>query len=234
MKTKADKKGAYQCIRCSAIYADSVSFCWTCGASGLVLPRSWRPSEVRMARHSQPVTARELATRKHVTFSVARYPELRLGPGCLLTLQGPPAAHKSTMATLVADSLRPALYLPLEEKVGAVLAGRLQRLECYAQDMIFDTPRTVGELVDLVEEHRPRCLVIDSVQMAALVPDDALELARGMNGVVIAVCQENKSKQAAGSAQWLYLCDVLIRVLDGQWTIEKSRFQLSGVTGSVL
>ena len=66
---------------------------------------------------------------------------------------------------------------------------------------------TVAELVALIDHHSPRCVVVDSVQVCSLLPEDALAIARGGKQIVIAVCQDTKDGKAAGSAQWLFLAD---------------------------
>jgi len=223
----------YVCSACATIYRRQTEFCVRCFRSGIIVPRFIRPADEILP--SQPgKTANELAAANTRSFQLKAYPELRLGPGSLLCIHGGPGQGKTTWSLKAAEAMRPALVCPLEEGFSPVLTERLQRLELRHADMHFEIPSSVTELVARCDKLNPRCLVIDSVQMSSLLPEDLLKLARSRKFVLIALSQHTKAGECAGSHQLQHLADVVVRVEAMKWHLEKSRYQAATLVGDVL
>ncbi len=228
-----DRAYPFECAGCGTRSSRLTEWCLNCARSGLICARTWRPVD-KILPPTPGLNAKSLAAMDQKIFRVGNYPDLFLGPGACVLGHGPPGAMKSTWALRVCESLRPALYFPLEEGISPVLAGRLRRLEIRSEDIVFEMPRTLAGVFAAVEAHSPFCIVLDSIQCSTLSPEDVLSLARSRQGVVLAICQERKDGGLKGNNSWPHLADCVVKIDEGKWSVEKSRYQACNAGGSVL
>jgi predicted ATP-dependent serine protease len=128
------------------------------------------------------------------------------------------------MSILIASKLRPCVYLALEEGLNESFADKLRRLEVRYDDFYVEVPSTVAELVNVVRERSPRCVIIDSIQASSLIPRDVRAIASMTAGLVVAVSQVNRAGDVSGSASWDHEADVLIQTEAMAFKTTKDRF----------
>ena len=164
--------------------------------------------------------------------SVAR--DLRIQRRALVVIGGPPGAGKSTLALrLLCAPGTPAVLLSAEERLGASVGERLERLGIHRADLHVVGRGSVDALVDFIREKRCRLLCVDSVQATSLLPSDLRGLINALDlDALIAVSQVTKTGDLRGTHQLRHEADVVIEVVDGgQWNVTKSRFAATGVAG---
>ena len=87
--------------------------------------------------------------------------------GSVTLVGGEPGAGKSTLLLQMANSLaktaRTVLYVSAEESPGQVRL-RATRLGALAPRLLLATQADVPNILDLVEEHQPEVLIVDSIQ----------------------------------------------------------------------
>lgn len=222
----------YVCVGCRALLRENGGLCPSCFRSGLIFAR-YR----RVADDFQPqvpcATAKDLVTSVSHTFSLETCPGLILGPSAFVGVHGAPGGGKTTLALKIADELSPSIFLPLEMGLGPLLASMLQRLEIVSPEVEFHEPRGLPEIFALAQHPQAHCLVIDSLSVSTLRPDDVRSIARANNIVVIGTLQETKNGSFRGSNEWLHAADVMVSVENMRWTVSKSRYQAPGLEGEV-
>ena len=180
-----------------------------------------------MRTQMQTASARELVARKWTTVESRAYPQLSVSRGALVAVWGQPGSGKSTWATRYVDQLEaPVVYFSAEEKLGPTLAARLERCGVMRADFHAVGQASIDELVAFCRARHAAALVIDSVQVTALRPEDLRRLleAAGIDVLVYAL-QATKDGQAAGSLSYLHEADVVVEVAAMTWRITKSRYQ---------
>ena len=222
----------YVCVGCRAVLREHGGLCPSCFRSGLIFSRYRRVADEYLPT-VPGVTAQELARSLSRVFTVEACPGLLLGPGAFVVTHGGPGAGKTTQLLKVADSLQPSVAVMLEMGVGPLLASMLRRLEIVTQHVTFHEPRDLPAIFELAKTPQLRCLLIDSLSVSTLRPDDARSLA-GANGIVVwGTLQETKSGTFRGSNEWAHAADVILSVADMRWTLTKSRYQEIGLQGTV-
>ena len=206
--------------------------CPCCLRSGLIFSRHHRVANEYLPK-VPGVTAHDLARSMARVFGIDACPGLVLGPGAFVVVHGAPGQGKTTQALRVVDCLQPSIAVMIEMGVGPLLASMLRRLEIVSKDITFQEPRTLPEIFTLAETPGLRCLLIDSLTVSTLRPDDARSLARANNIVVWGTLQETKSGTFRGSNEWAHAADVILEVDKMQWTLRKSRYQPEGISGDV-
>lgn len=162
-------------------------------------------------------------------------PGVRIQPRALLLIAGPPGAGKSTLALSLANtSSGPVVLFSAEERLGAAVGERLSRLGIHRGDFHIVGRATVDELVGLCRKTRASVLVIDSVQATTLLPDDLRTIINNLGlQMLIGTSQMTKDGSLRGSLELLHEADLVINIEDEQWSVTKSRFSPTGVSGRV-
>jgi predicted ATP-dependent serine protease len=153
------------------------------------------------------------------------YPSLRIGRQALVALYGPPGGGKSTFLFKFLDGVEgEVLYLSLEEGLSDTVVDRLRRLEVCRGDFRIGYARTVDEIADLVNKHRPNAIGLDSLSITTLTVDDLMRLSSCVGVPVLFSLHTTKDGLPAGSMTTLHAADVVLRVGGMRWAVEKSRF----------
>jgi predicted ATP-dependent serine protease len=205
--------------------------CPRCFATGTMVARYERVAD-QLVPESAGTTAYDLARRTQSVITTQAYPDLRFGRDSLLVLVGPPGGGKTTMGLRMAEGFQSSAFAACETGIGPALGETLQRLEIRSPNLRIEEPRSVRSLMELATG-KVRSIVIDSVNMTTLQPEDLVGMARGNGIVVIAICQVTKAGLPAGSNRLIHAADVVVWVENMHWKITKSRFQANG-EGEVL
>jgi len=216
----------YFCWRCGSRYPTHQAWCTVCQDSGTVVIEPIRPS-AQMRTQMQAASARDLVGRKWTLVESAAYPELCLSRGALVALWGQPGSGKSTFATRFANGLVGAVtYYSAEEKLGPTFAGRLERCGVTRADFFAVGQASIDDLCEFCSSVRAVALVVDSVQMTTIRPEDLRRLLEAASvDVLVYILHATKENAAAGSNAYLHEADVVVQAADLQWTLTKSRYQ---------
>ena len=230
---RTERLRGFECAVCGATTVEQVSngMCPRCWSTGTLVAHHERLADALLP-DTPGITARELARRDQSLFEVSAYPGLKLARDALVVPVGPPGGGKTTMGLRLAEALQPSVFAACETGIGPALAETLRRLEIRSPSLWIEEPKSVRRLVQLANRDI-RCLVIDSVNMTTLLPEDLVGLARGFGVVVVAICQVRKDGLPAGTNRLQHAADVVIEVEKLRWCITKSRFQAKG-EGEVL
>ncbi len=208
------------------------AWCPRCLASGAWVPGGSRPVDSALAAAERPTTAAAVCRR---SWALTTCPETGLAwaPPALAMLFGLPGAGKSTLALQIAASAsRPIAFVAAEQPAGPPLArmlhlaGLSSRTDCaiYRRADASDLARHAAE---------GDVILLDSIQMLTLRPEDARQLCDLGASLVIVVSQSRKDGWYRGESGWLHEADLALQVEDGGWTAVKSRFQPAGATGPI-
>jgi len=220
------------CEACQTMLEENPHLCPHCFTLGRIFRRYHRKAS-EYAPNVKGVTAHELIKTRSTTFPIECLPGVKVGPSCFIILWGPPSGGKSTLGLKMASEFLPSAYLPLEMKIGPLLAEMCARLEVVSPKVRFEEPQCQRD-VFAVAQSGVRMVVIDSVTVATLTPDDVHRIVRGSNVIVVGILQATKAGLAAGPAAWLHASDCTLHVEDMKWELEKSRFQPTGLKGDVV
>jgi len=163
------------------------------------------------------------------------YPDIKVLAGAMAVTYGGPGAGKSTMATKWLDGVKgPVLYVALEEGLGPAVSERLSRLAVRRSDFHVLSGGNVDDLVEEVVRVKAQAMCLDSVTVSQLLPSEVRQLQETARlPLLIGTCQVNKAGAAAGVKGWTHEADVVVRVEGGEFTLEKSRYQGTGLQGGV-
>lgn len=225
----------YHCRRCKTEFPAFVGWCPICLTDGSVGPVLHRPS-ADVDREPQVTTARELAAAHWTMLEIPACAGLRVLRGALVLLYGPPGAGKSTLGLRMLDSIAgPVVAVMAEEALGPAVGERLARLAIRRDDFVIVGRSSIDDLARTVREHRARALLIDSFSATSLLPNDARHLLQRLGlHALLGVLQVNKQGDMAGRQEWAHEADVVLRVEEGRWHVDKTRFQADRPTGEVL
>jgi predicted ATP-dependent serine protease len=128
------------------------------------------------------------------------------------------------------------VYYSAEEKLGPTFAARLERCGVKRDDFYAIGQASVDDLCEFCIARHAVALVVDSIQMTTIRPEDLrrlLEAARA--ATLVYVLHATKAGEPAGANSYLHEADVVIRVAELRWTVTKSRYQeADGVAREVL
>ena len=127
------------------------------------------------------------------------------------------------------------LYLSVEEGIGASMSEKLSRLKLHQDDLFIIGSASVDQLVEVARTSKAKALGIDSVSRSLFEARELRHLANVLDiDVLIATSQVNAKGEQLGRRELSHEADVVIKVNELQWEIEKSRFQPIGLKGNVL
>lgn len=217
---------SYFCFKCQSRYPTRVPWCVVCQDNGTVIIEPIRP-QAQLRSQLQSASARDLVGRSWTLVESRSYPELSVSRGALVAVWGAAGGGKSTLATRFVDGLAgPVVYLSAEEKLGPTVAARLQRCSVTRADFHVVSQAGVDELVAYCRDVRAVALVVDSVSVTALRPEDLRRLVEGCGvAVLVYLLHATKEGQAAGVTAWLHEADVVVEVSAMTWTVRKSRYR---------
>jgi predicted ATP-dependent serine protease len=187
-----------------------------------------------MPRGGRKISAKDLAAQDQQVFCLKAYPSIKTPSNAFIVVHGGEGSGKTSDCLRIAEGYQPSAYAASEMKIGPSLAGYLRRLEIRAENLQIFDPATTDEIVEMASSGI-RCLVLDSLSVLSLLPDDCTALAQGNDIIVIGILQHNKRGDAAGSNAWLHAADVVIECDSMRWVLRKSRYQaIDGIAGEVL
>jgi len=216
----------FRCARCAAVYDSHTQFCVCCQSIGTLVPNYHRAADEILGGQEGSTILSALELSKRAEGGTEAF---GIRWGGFNVVYGPPGGGKTILMLKVIESLpKPGLYIALEEGLGDTLASKLRYLEIRSEDLYFAAPGSVKEINSIISEHHPGAMCIDSVSVSTMTASDLLQIARNNDVIVIASLQVTKEGIAAGSMSFLHLSDVVIRVENLEYSIEKSRFQGKG------
>ena len=166
------------------------------------------------------------------------YPALRVGDGALVLLVGPPSSGKTTMAVRALDSVpAPVALWASEMGIGPSVAALFSRCGVRRPNFSVLGRSSLDAVHAQMQRTGSVALGIDSVQSAEIAPEDARHLlaVTPQLRLVVAISQINKAGESYGPMKWPHEADVIIRIEDMRWHLEKSRYQpLDSAYGQVI
>lgn len=226
---------AFVCLQCGSQYNQHTRFCAACFSLDRVILAPI-PRRTAIDAEAEVASSRDLVQRSWSLVDVSSVaPGLRLQRGSLLCVTGPPGAGKSTLGMALADvSDLPVVWFSAEERLGASVAQRLDRLGIRRDDFVVVGRSSIDDLIDLVRKVNAGVLAIDSVQVTNLAPDDLRALVYKLDlHSLIVVSQVTKEGTMRGSRALEHEADVVMSVEAGTWKLTKTRYQATGLTGEV-
>jgi len=218
----------YTCFRCAASYELHSGFCIRCGGFDSLITIPSRPADNLWKSEGGRIASAEAIVRSSHAPSLtsSEYPTLEVGRTSLVGLYGPAGSGKSTLMTKFADGFPGAvLYLTLEEGLDSeTLANRLRRLEVFRSDLHFGSVDTANDIGPMIEKVDAGLVCVDSLSVSTLCVDDLKRITVHFGIPVLFSLHCTKEGTMAGNYRDIHLSDVIVRVDDLKWELEKSRF----------
>jgi predicted ATP-dependent serine protease len=200
--------------------------CSTCGAFNQLVVVGRRPfalvdSEIELT------TAKALSLADMRTFAPAAFPSLTLAHGSLVIAYGESGSGKSTMLCRALDTIAgPVLLVSVEEPPGPSLTARLRRAGIKRDDFYILGRATVDQMVEVCRRQKVVAMCVDSCQPALLSARDLRHLLTVIPTLrtLLAVAQVNARGEVAGRNELIHEADVVVRVDQWRWVVEKSRY----------
>lgn len=172
----------FVCVRCGARCAIQAGYCLRCGYPGTFVPVVVGPADAVLSDTPAAVVSMRELYRRSANF-------LDLGPEwvevfgrwpaepSITALYGPPGCGKTTTVTsltahLAERGLSPAIVNQLEQGTGPSYSELVRRLEIFRDDVLVCCTPNLGVLLDIVREHAPKLIVIDSLTVSTISAED--------------------------------------------------------------
>ncbi len=214
----------FRCVRCSAEYGEPMGICIApdCGQFDVVLPVFVRPAD-SIWKGDIITSAKEVI--RMINVQPLRPYLIPAGERYVAGIYGPAGGGKSTMATRIGDATPgPVLYVPLEEGIGETTRSRLRWLEVVREDFLIAVVGDVATLDRIVADRNVGLVIIDSITVSTLKMRDLVAFSRDRDVSIVAAAQANKQGDIAGDNTSRHLADIVIRVEEGAWSVQKNRF----------
>lgn len=249
-------KVEFKCTECNATSARWVGKCSTCEAWN-----SYQEMHVgNSKRHEHPQIL-------HTSLDPSRHTNARLSTGIaeldtvlgsgflegsITLLSGEPGIGKSTLTLQIADTLKKrVLYVSGEESVSQIL-DRAKRINLTLKNVMFSEATSLLEIQNIVKEHTPDFLIIDSVQVIysdevagglgslsqlRTITETLMHQAKSQNLTTLLIGHVTKDGDIAGPKTLEHLVDTVL-LLEGERYQEirmlralKNRFGSTGELG---
>lgn len=242
-------KTQYVCQSCGAAYPKWMGQCLDCNAWNTLVEER---IEVVKSKVGSYAGAESLDVVSLSEVSIREYTRVALGmeeldrvlggglvPGSVTLIGGDPGIGKSSLLLQVLASLSqryPVLYVSGEESLDQI-ALRAKRMELKTDDFQLLAQTSVQSIIDAVKKHKPKMLVIDSIQTMQVddltgapggvsqVRESAAmltKMAKHLNVSVFLVGHVTKSGEVAGPRVLEHIVDTVV-YLEGQ---QDGRFRL--------
>jgi DNA repair protein RadA/Sms len=173
----AKTKIASTCADCGHTESRWMGRCPRCGEWGsmseeqqVAPPRASGRAVAVGGRRAQPIADVSMDAEARLPTAIDELDRVLGGgfvPGSVTLLGGEPGAGKSTLllqaAQAIAEAGHGVLYVSAEESPGQV-RRRAERLDALHEGVLLASETDVPSILGLVEHHRPRLLIVDSVQ----------------------------------------------------------------------
>lgn len=245
----AKSKTQYVCQACGAAYPKWMGQCLDCNAWNTLVEERVEIVKTKSATHyageaSDVVSLNEVTVREYARIPLGMTELDRvlgggLVPGSVTLIGGDPGIGKSSLLLQVLAALSqdyPVLYVSGEESLDQI-ALRAKRMELATDQFQLLAQTQVGTIIEAVKKHKPKMLVIDSIQTMQMedlsgapggvtqVRESAATLtkmAKHLNVAVFLVGHVTKSGEVAGPRVLEHIVDTVV-YLEGQ---QDGRFRL--------
>jgi Predicted ATP-dependent serine protease len=219
---------------CGTLYSERLAFCWGCLSDHTIVSKPDRPQSF-LASEMQISTAGELVAQSWNLRTATAYSEIKLLSGAMTLLVGGPGAGKSTMLIRFLNSVEgPTVLLSIEEGLNPSLSSRLNWLGVTSKDFHVWSGGHLDNLVAQLKSVKPVALGIDSLNVSQLLPSELRKIQSAAK-IPLVFCSQQITKVGlpAGYNSWSHEADVIFRIENMEWIIEKSRYQSTGTKGKV-
>ncbi len=163
------KRPRFVCASCGAEHPKWAGCCDACGEWNAITAAESAPARLssRAELHSLAGAGGEPPLR--TTSGIAEFDLVTGGgivPGSVILVGGDPGIGKSTLALQIACSMK-SIYFSGEESP-LQIRQRAQRLAVPADGVQVSSSTIVEEIQEIVQDRKPECVVIDSVQTLSL------------------------------------------------------------------
>ncbi len=231
-------KTVYVCTNCDAQFPKWSGRCLECGSWGTLGEEIVDKKEEGRTNTLKKINGADLVdlkkvdalTLKRLITGISEVDRVLGGglvPGSLTLLSGEPGIGKSTLVAQIADALavnRLVIYVSGEESAAQV-KGRLERLNCSLDNLLFIGETNVEKIIASVLKAKPDLIIVDSIQTvySSLIPSEAgginqiragavkfLELAKEHNISVILIGHITKDGSIAGPKSLEHIVDTVL------------------------
>lgn len=231
-------KTVYVCTNCDAQFPKWSGRCLECGSWGTLGEEIVDKKEEGRTNTLKKINGADLVdlkkvdslTLKRLITDISEVDRVLGGglvPGSLTLLSGEPGIGKSTLVAQIADALalnRLIIYVSGEESAAQV-KGRLERLNCSLDNLLFIGETNVEKIIASVLKAKPDLIIVDSIQTvySSLIPSEAgginqiragavkfLELAKEHNISVILIGHITKDGSIAGPKSLEHIVDTVL------------------------
>ncbi len=161
----AKKKSAYVCIACGHETGKWSGRCLNCGEwNSIVEAEKHSPKKLSTAKAVRLDTIKK-DDLVRLTSGIGEF-DLACGggivKGAVTLIGGEPGIGKSTLSLQIAGAFK-TLYISGEESA-IQIRQRADRLHVKQENIYISNAAIVENIIDLIEEHKPDCVFIDSIQ----------------------------------------------------------------------
>jgi predicted ATP-dependent serine protease len=221
----------YVCQECAAIADVPLFVCTRCMGHHSFLPIVIPPfvaevpdRAVRSARDLAGAQSSFLNLQGDVARVVGRLPTTLWSLG----VYGPAGAGKSTLLLLLAAALErclgPTLFVAVEEGFSTSMIEKLKRLEIRSAEIHIACLASPAAVLGAIEEVGAKVLMVDSLTASLFTIEDVARIQREANVAVVTTLHVTKQGAPRGSSSITHWSDVVVRIENGRWAREKSRF----------
>lgn len=222
----------YRCLGCGTEYSAPGGYCYVkCGKYGLIHPAHFRPVET-LWRGDIVVPVGQF-TRPAAAVKLPPY-DIAVGRRFVGIFYGLPNSGKTTMMVKIAEALDVVvLYVSVEQGDSDSIRSRMNSLEVCREGFLVGLCTDVASIDKAVVEHRVKVVLIDSLTKSTLTTSDLVALSRDRDVSVIASAQVNSAGDIRGGYEPKHDADLVVRVENLEWQIEKTRFSGGETSGKV-
>ncbi len=161
----ARKKPLYLCTSCGAEHPKWSGRCSVCNEWNTIVAAEAVPHRQTASLRLQPLSEIKDEKLARLTTGIGEFDLVTGGgmvPGSVILIGGDPGIGKSTLVLQIAQSFK-TLYFSGEESP-AQIRDRAERLSISPNNINVSPTTSVDEIVKAVENEKPECVIIDSIQ----------------------------------------------------------------------